>query len=1568
MNPEFCMTKLFEVIEGQEIAWALHTTMNLELRYVAALLTMQQGKNPSCAEDVAAVLKEGVDAAIFYDLTKTTGDDEEFGGQRITGKGSVDSRIPLSKTYGYLHGVHADGQTFHAKVSMVCVKNGDKEQYRFAVFSKNLTYGSPNLREVAVLLNMELPEKPFETTKSGTQLQEFFRKLYDAKDGETEQSRGQKWLAKHNLHSEGDLFERLGGAKLTLCEPAMDGREVEIYFGGCGLKPPLYEAMNFPGCTKNSVVLTPPAFLRGSENAKAHFKGKPILYDTESPLASHAKLYLLEQKDKETDKMKHSLWLGSANATPHGIGYDFVNGASKTDSVECLVRLDLEKEEFDAAKGELTGEYKLFEDFSQPGSFQRNPDFWGDFLSRYGKVTKMEYRRNNDGKMSVMKRPSEKSKILQILYTIHLNGDGQTTWAALKKKPDTKLSEPCRVQPMEYDWYVSNSPLDMNDQGDLVLEFWKNDGKMTEFRCAPCKGLLGVGSAGVLLPISDAIPGRPKDEDGTDGERVDYLARVWECEDEVAACTYLQNQYELLENNPAKEKEQEDVQQLIEIFKHAANSTGSPALSSGAAGTTGTAIALPAGLSQTPSGSPGSARAKAMAFQSLGASRLDTLLDKQSRVFLADEVGLGKTFTAAITMCLRAYKQWGQQGLGNETPFYTLYVGPNKGVLAKCCEDILKKFKDLKEGNYHITQGVALEQKNCERLSELWNELGEEPGTTGQGKKIVLVSASVNLMGERSVVQEEEEKALADIAKKNKDELEKELKNLADDDQIKAAKQKTLENYEKVLNEANHNKRERETFATDARTLQCQYINRMREDVECTVLRHFGLVIMDEYHRYFKKLKSSLSSVFYAEKTYGTKLLFVSATPYCAYKPKNTGKTEVEEDAALEDLPEFGDFLKDLFCGGTELILETGRATVEDYTHLETEYKNSLNSLLNGGSCDDTTLAEVKDTKTAFENALCKRMVRHERTILSFSRESEEHLIMGGGGASVVGYDEPIRNMFRQQQWLKAFGGDKGVLSWGRMMPWLPSFALMHGGKSATYYQELSPDPEKEAALPAGLFLCPDMQNPDMQNPYKRLDQNQILSLPDQNVAFRDLCSLNAREEMCQLLWIPPVIGAYDVSDDSIFSKHRNYSKTIVFGEYGFLQRGGAVLMSQYADGVNRTAVAHCPDLPDKLKDVKLPFEEEGFDLEKAAKTSITGSTLDEMLKEKSADEQKNLLAALADPAVAVMRLVKDEKIAREIGAAFKKYLMKEHCRLALAAWMVSHANVPGDLSLAVLRYCAEGNLYAVLREWFTMVNPVKESDRASICHVLTREDSKRKTEFDSRIWVQTQDAYSKGQGADICCPCGFAERLTMDNHDTGASADRNSDSDKDDVYSVISNAFNSPFWPMTLFVGRGAQEGLDFHHYCLRIMHMTLPKGAVSFDQRQGRIDRFHSLLVRRRAAELMGVKTSGRQDVNAAVFEVLEDWKGKDDCPNVWKKDQIFPHWQIKEFFESDVVHYQSAHHFERVVSLLPYTKEKAEYIEVRNQLRNYRSTIGSADIPIPEEYRRDLMIDLTAKIDTP
>ena len=65
-----------------------------------------------------------------------------------------------------------------------------------------------------------------------------------------------------------------------------------------------------------------------------------------------------------------------------------------------------------------------------------------------------------------------------------------------------------------------------------------------------------------------------------------------------------------------------------------------------------------------------------------------------------------------------------------------------------------------------------------------------------------------------------------------------------------------------------------------------------------------------------------------------------------------------------------------------------------------------------------------------------------------------------------------------------------------------------------------------------------------------------------------------------------------------------------------------------------------------------------------------------------------------------------------------------------------------------------------------------------------------------------------------------------------------------------LRHAFNTPFWPHLLCTTSVGQEGLDFHKWCQTVIHWDLPSGPIELEQREGRVDRFRSLAVRRAVA----------------------------------------------------------------------------------------------------------------------
>ncbi len=65
-----------------------------------------------------------------------------------------------------------------------------------------------------------------------------------------------------------------------------------------------------------------------------------------------------------------------------------------------------------------------------------------------------------------------------------------------------------------------------------------------------------------------------------------------------------------------------------------------------------------------------------------------------------------------------------------------------------------------------------------------------------------------------------------------------------------------------------------------------------------------------------------------------------------------------------------------------------------------------------------------------------------------------------------------------------------------------------------------------------------------------------------------------------------------------------------------------------------------------------------------------------------------------------------------------------------------------------------------------------------------------------------------------------------------------------------LRQAFNTPFWPHVLCTTSVGQEGLDFHLWCRRVVHWDLCSDPIDIEQREGRVDRFKSLSVRRALA----------------------------------------------------------------------------------------------------------------------
>lgn len=231
----------------------------------------------------------------------------------------------------------------------------------------------------------------------------------------------------------------------------------------------------------------------------------------------------------------------------------------------------------------------------------------------------------------------------------------------------------------------------------------------------------------------------------------------------------------------------------------------------------------------------------------------------------------------------------------------------------------------------------------------------------------------------------------------------------------------------------------------------------------------------------------------------------------------------------------------------------------------------------------------------------------------------------------------------------------------------------------------------------------------------------------------------------------------------------------------------------------------------------------------------------------------------------------------------------------------------------AILRYCAWGNLQAVLDEY--------------LHHLLTAEgfrllDDKALKELASTAGEAISLRPARYLAFNIENP---DEPLSL----TGRFALRYGGR-KQDQESVrqpqIRQAFNSPFWPMVLATTSVGQEGVDFHWWCHALLHWNTPASPVDFEQREGRIDRYDGHAVRRNIAERhgKGILASHEEDPWDAAYRLANDEHER--------LGEFAPHWV-----------YPGLASIERHVAPYALSSDETRLQRIRRDVALYRLTFG-------------------------
>lgn len=312
----------------------------------------------------------------------------------------------------------------------------------------------------------------------------------------------------------------------------------------------------------------------------------------------------------------------------------------------------------------------------------------------------------------------------------------------------------------------------------------------------------------------------------------------------------------------------------------------------------------------------------------------------------------------------------------------------------------------------------------------------------------------------------------------------------------------------------------------------------------------------------------------------------------------------------------------------------------------------------------------------------------------------------------------------------------------------------------------------------------------------------------------------------------------------------------------------------------------------------------------------------------KMPDDLAEVLAysSLANPATCAMRTIrtlwKDKNSADDLMrysiqfAEFASRLFNHEYAIPIIKRNIKHTLTSGRSSSGwykVLIYCAHGNFQSMLDEYCHLL-ATSGYDLKAASNKLKQAMGIRSSSEQVHFWENRSKAKDKCSSS---MRCHFAVPL--------GSQKLNDDSGRQRVANVR-DAFNSPFRPFILSSTSIGQEGLDFHWYCRRVVHWNLPNNPIDIEQREGRVNRYKSFVVRQRIAESYHPDYEKNVDIWQQLFEQAAH-------NDINKCSDLEPYWFTPHG------HAQ----IERIVPTYPMSKEVAKYSDIKRILVLYRLAFG-------------------------
>lgn len=738
------------------------------------------------------------------------------------------------------------------------------------------------------------------------------------------------------------------------------------------------------------------------------------------------------------------------------------------------------------------------------------------------------------------------------------------------------------------------------------------------------------------------------------------------------------------------------------------------------------------------------------------------------------------------------------------------------------------------------------------------------------------------------------------------------------------------------------------------------------------------LVIMDEFQRFSDLLTRSTEDV--SEQNLITKaffgdadaeeaplILLLSATPYKPY-------TTLEElndsnvDQHYEDFLKLTDFL---FPGDKAAHF---KLVWQDYSH-------NLAQIRTGNF--DVLLASKQKAEEEMYTAMC----RTERLNPSLVCTPPDGLSTHVSAGDVLSYCQMQALINHCRNLINHCGEKKTDFRWRQVpmeyvksAPYLLSFMDRYVLKK-DLLDVLSYN--KSGGLKLPFRSQQVLLKFDSIRKYKRLPPTNARLEAVKRVVF------NEHKRSYCLLWIPTSHPYYDTPADNVFKQNADFSKVLIFSSWEMVPRMLALMLSYEAERLaigrglpgatySQTKKAGQQRLRDsETKDAKskslfeyaspflvglyVPEEHYGHSIEQIRADIVEKlrRTVQERLgleikpkgRSKNADLLKHLrrldgeeaegdglsniherdLRTLADMAIGSPAVC----LRRSLGVAFDKFRQSNSAKATaelraklaelpakftslfntrLAAGIIDqlYQDAPDDYLPHVLDYCVMGNLQAVLDEYFHMI----DEDEADLTLIADTLRSAFVGTCSLRNVLTTEGAKS------------FRTHFSL-----SMSSKRIDEKNLSHAVNVRL-AFNSPFFPFVLSSTSIGQEGLDFHWYCRKIVHWNIPANPQDVEQREGRINRYKCLAIRRNLARRYSKPFKWND-----IFEEAKTYLSADSGGLIpyWCLPKVDPDWAEK---------------IESLAPLYPLSTDGARYRHVMDVLSLYRLTMGQ---PRQEELLR-------------